>query len=219
VRPERTVAQGIRAGAPVAIVVFFVAASFGAAARPVLGTAATIVMSCVVFAGGAQFAATAVLAAGGGAAAAVAAGTLMNARFIPMCVAVAPSQGGGRFRRAVEGLAVNDASWALAHRGLGHFDRNVLIGSTLAQYPAWALGTIVGVFGGEALGDPHTVGLDAVFPAFFLALLADEVFERRGLRMALAGATVTLALLPFVPLGIAVLAAAVPAAARLRTSP
>jgi predicted branched-subunit amino acid permease len=213
-----TVRHGVRTGVPVAVAVFFVAMSFGAAARPVLGEAATITMSCVLFAGGAQFAATAVLASGGSAAVATLAGTLLNARFVPMCMAVAPSLSGGRLRRALGGLAVNDASWALANEGRGRFDPTILVGATIVQYPAWTLGTVLGVFGGEALGDPRALGLDAVFPAFFLAVLAEEVSERRGLWMALAGAAVTLALVPFAPLGVAILAAVLPALTRLRAA-
>jgi branched chain amino acid efflux pump len=210
--------RGVRAAMPVAVAVFFVALSFGAAARPILGEAATVVMSCVLFAGGAQFAATAVLAEGGGPAAAIVAGTMLNARFVPMCMAVAPSQSGGPLRRALEGLAVNDASWALANQGRGRFDRGVLVGATIAQYPAWTLGTLLGVLGGDLLGDPAALGLQAVFPAFFLALLVEEVTERRGASMALAGAALTVALLPFVPLGVAVLAAVLPALTRLRAA-
>ena len=52
-------------------------------------------MSALLFAGSAQFAATAVLAAGGGAAAAIAAGILLNLRYVPMGIALAPSLRGG----------------------------------------------------------------------------------------------------------------------------
>ena len=207
---------GARSAAPIGVAVFLVAMSFGAAASSVLGQTATIVMSCVLFAGGAQFGATAVLASGGGAAPAILAGTLLNARFFPMSISVAPWLRGGRARRSVEGQAVNDASWALANEGSGRFDRERLLGATLVQYPAWALGTALGVLGGDLLGDPADLGLDAVFPAFFLALLVEEVRARGGLRLALAGAGLALALLPFVPLGLAVLVAALPALVRLR---
>ena len=145
--------------------------SFGVLARPVLGTTATIVMSVVVFAGASQFAATAVLAAGGGAAAAVVAGILMNARFLPMGIALAPSLTGRAARRAIEGQAMVDASWAIAHEGGGRFDRDRLLGATIPQYPGWVLGTVMGALGGDLVGDPERLGLDAVLPAFFLALL------------------------------------------------
>ena len=45
----------------------------------------------------------------------------------------------------------------------------LLLGSTLAQYPAWVLGTIAGVLAGGVITDPGALGLDAIFPAFFLA--------------------------------------------------
>ena len=59
------------------------------------------------------------LAAGGGVASAVSAGLLINARFLPMGLAMAPSLRGGPVRRAVEAQAMIDASWALAQRGDG----------------------------------------------------------------------------------------------------
>ena len=48
-------------------------------------------------------------------------------------------------RRAAEGQAVVDASWAMANQGDGRFDRDLLVGATLPQYPAWVLGTALGV--------------------------------------------------------------------------
>ena len=62
-----------------------------------------------------------------------------------------------------------------AARGAGRFDREVLIGATLPQYVAWSVGTAVGVFAGESIGDPEALGLDVTFPAFFLGLLIDEL--------------------------------------------
>src|SRR5207248_11793251 len=135
----------------------------------------------------AQFGAAARLAAVGGAAAAIVAGVLLNARFLAMGAAYAPSLRGGPLRRAAEGQAVVDASWALANRGGGRFDRNLLLGATIAQYPAWQLGTVLGVLFGDAIGDPRDLGLDAIFPAFFLALLVGEIRSRRAVGVALGG--------------------------------
>ena len=42
------------------------------------------------------------------------------------------------------------------------------------------LGTVVGVLWGSVLGDPERLGLDAVYPAFFLALLFEELRSRRA---------------------------------------
>ncbi len=145
-----------------------------------MGPGATIVMSVIVFAGSAQFAALAVLSAGGGAAAAIVAGMLLNLRFVPMGIAIAPSLRAGPLGRALRGQALVDASWALANRGGGRFDIDFLLGSTLAQYPAWVGGTVLGALAGGLIGDPRSLGLDAIFPAFFLGLLVAEMRRPGG---------------------------------------
>lgn len=211
---------GFRAGMPFAIAAGLVGISFGVLAEPVMGKVAPIVMSAIVFAGSAQFAAAAVLAAGGGAAAAIVAGILLNARYVPMGIALAPSLRGRTLRRAAHGQAMIDASWAMASLGGGRFDPSFMIGATLPSYPAWVLGTALGVFGGELIGDPETLGLDAVFPAFFLALLAGGELRsgRRALAAALLGATIALVLFPFAPAGVPVIAASLAALLGLRGS-
>jgi hypothetical protein len=120
----------------------------------------------------------AVVAAGGGPLAAVVAGILLNARYGPMGIALAPSLRGGPLRRAAHGQAMIDVSWAMASLGGGRFDPSFMVGATLPSYPAWVGGTAIGVFAGELIGDPDRLGLDAMFPAFFLALLAGG--ELRG---------------------------------------
>jgi predicted branched-subunit amino acid permease len=202
-----TVRDGVRAGLPLLAPTFALGASFGVLAEPVMGSLPPIVMSVVVFAGGAQFAALSVLAAGGAAGSAIAAGLLMNARFLPMGFAVAPALRGPPLARAVEGQALVDASFALANRGDGSFDRGVLLGATLPQLVAWTTGTIVGVAGGGLLGDPQALGLDAIFPAFYAILLIEEIRSRRAAVAAILGGLIVLALMPFAPPGVPVLAA------------
>jgi predicted branched-subunit amino acid permease len=75
------------------------------------------------------------------------------------------------------------------------------------------LGTIVGVLAGGALGDPRTLGLDALFPAFFLGLLFEEVRGWRKLAAAGGGAGIALGLTPLAPAGLPILAAAAAALA------
>jgi predicted branched-subunit amino acid permease len=185
-----------------------------------MGTVAPIVMSAIVFAGSAQFAATAVLAAGGGAVAAVVAGLLLNARYGPMGVALASSLSGSALRRAAHGQAMIDASWAMASRGEGRFDPAFMVGATLPSYPAWVGGTAIGVFAGELIGDPEALGLDALFPAFFLALLVQGELQpgRLAVVAALLGASVALALVPFTPPGVPVISACVAALIGLKGS-
>src|SRR5690242_17639376 len=113
--------------------------SFGVLAQPRMGSLAPIVMSMLVFSGAAQFASLTVLAAGGGAVAAIAAGMLMNTRWLPMGFAVGPFLK----RRVLEAQAIVDASFALASRGDGTYDRGVMIGATLVQWPSWVGGTVL----------------------------------------------------------------------------
>jgi predicted branched-subunit amino acid permease len=160
-----------------------------------------------VFAGAAQFGATAVLASGGDPITAIATGTMLNLRYLPMGVAAAPALRGRAVRRAAEGQAMVDASWALAARGEGGFNRELMLGASFPQYPAWVGGTALGVFFGDALGDPATLGLDAIFPAFFLGLLAAEFGKPRAIAAALIGGAVALSLTPVLPPGVPVLLA------------
>ena len=198
---------GMRAGVGFGAAAFVVGVSFGVVAQPTMGSIAPIVMSVFVFAGSAQFGATAVLASGGDAVTAIATGAMLNARFLSMGVAAAPALRGGPLRRALEGQAVVDASWALAARGEGGFNREALLGATLPQYPAWVLGTAIGVLLGGAIGDPADFGLDAVFPAFFLALLAAELGRPRVVPVVVLAGAIALALTPVLPAGLPVLLA------------
>lgn len=209
---------GVRAGVPFALASILLAISFGVLAEPVMGAGASILFSTIVFAGSAQFASTAVLDAGGGVATAVVAGILLNARYWPMGVALAPSLRGGWLRRALVGQALIDASWAMANRGGGRFDPVFMVGATSPCFPAWVGGTAIGVFLGDAIGDPEKYGLDALFPAFFLALLVGELRSPRGRGAAAIGAAVALALTPFAPPGVPILAASVGALLGLRAS-
>ena len=116
------------------------------------------------------------LGAGGSVVAAVVAAVLVNARFAPMSIALASALKGGPIRRAFEALERGRLR-AIANRGDGPFDRELMIGSTIPQAVAWIGGTAV-VFAGDAIGDPDRLGLDVIFPAFFLGLLIEEL--RRG---------------------------------------
>jgi 4-azaleucine resistance transporter AzlC len=203
----------MRRGVPFGIAVFAISISFGVLARPLMGPVAPIVMSIFVFSGSAQFGALAVLLAGGSAGAAIVAGVLLNARYLAMGLALAPSLLGRPLTRAAFALPMVDASWAAASRGDGSFDPWYLVGVSVPQYAGWVLGTVVGVLIGPVLGDPKALGLDALFPAFFLALLFAEVHGRRRLTAASGGAGIALALTPIVPAGLPILVAAAAAAA------
>jgi 4-azaleucine resistance transporter AzlC len=203
---------------PFVLATFVLGISFGVLARSVgWGPVAAVGSSVLICSGSAQFAIAAVLGSGGGPLAAIVAAVLLNARFGPMGVAVAPYLRGGPLRRALEGQAVVDASWALASRGGGRFDREFMIGATIPQVLAWFGGTAVGALGGNFVGSPEKLGLDALFPAFFLVLLVDELRGgRSAIAVAVLAGVLALLLVPFAPPGVPVIAACVAALLGLR---
>jgi 4-azaleucine resistance transporter AzlC len=208
--------DGIRAGLPLTLPTLALGISFGVLARPVIGAAESIVMSVAIFSGGAQFAVVSVLAAGGAALPAVIAGVLVNARLLAMGLGVAPFLRGGRLRRLFEAQAIVDASFVIASRQDGTFDRGRLIGATLPQVTAWMAGTAIGVLAGPVSGDPKALGLDAIFVAFYLALLWEAADRRRTLLAAGLGGAIALALMPFAPVGVPIVAASAAALIGLR---
>ena len=208
---------GLRAAVPFAVATCIVGLLFGLLSIEAgLSPTAAVVMSLVVFAGSAQFAAVSIVAGGGAVSAAVVAAAMMNSRFLAMGAAFAPSLPGPAALRALQGQAVVDTSWAMALRPDGSFDRHYLFGATSIQYVAWALGTAVGAFGYRFVPDVGALGLDAVFPAFFLALLIGEARTRLAAGVAVVGATIALVLVPFAPIGLPVLVAGTAALVGLR---
>ena len=208
---------GARAVAPLALAAASFGAAFGVLARTAgMGSLAPIVMSATTFAGAAQFAAASVLDEGGAVVAAVGAAVLLNARYGAISLAVAPDFRGSRLRRFLESQLIVDESWAVAQVGGGRIDRRVLVGAGLVLFPFWVGGTALGVLFGDVLGDPERFGLDAAFPALFLALLATQLVSRGAVIAALAGGLIAFVLIPIAPPGVPVIAAAAVCLAGLR---
>jgi 4-azaleucine resistance transporter AzlC len=202
--------RGAVTAVPLGIAVGLFGVSFGVLSVSTggLGALPAIVMSATTFAGSAQFAAASVLGGGGQPVAAIAAALLLNARYLPIGVSVARFLFGGRLQRFAQAQLVVDESWAIASRGGGQFDPHRLVGAGIVLWLAWVAGTVIGVLGGEALGDPAALGLDAAFPALFLALLVPQLVDRRAIAAALLGAGIAITLVPFTPPGIPIIAAA-----------
>lgn len=198
-----------RAGA-LGLAVFLFGVAFGVLA---VGTGLSPLMACalsvLVCAGGSQFAAVGVVAAGGSPWAGVASGLLLNARFVAFGLAVAPLLRGGIFRRALKAQILIDetSAMALAEPDPGRADRTFWL-TGLVLVPAWVAGTAFGALAGGRIGDPAAWGLDAAFPAGFLALLVPLLRDGATRASAVAGVAIAVVLLPLVPPGIPVLASA-----------
>ena len=182
--------------------------SFGVLARASgMGALAPVVMSATTFAGSAQFAAASILGDAGTVAAAVVAAVLLNARYAPMSVAVGGGFHGPLWRRFFASQLIVDESWALSAREDGRFDVPFLLGAGLTLYPMWVTGTALGVVAGDLVGDPERLGLDAAFPALFLALLAGQLETGAARVAALLGGGIAAVLVPIAPAGVPIIAA------------
>ena len=214
---SQSLRDGARAVAPLVPAVAAFGLTFGVLAREAgFEPLAVAVFSGTTFAGSAQFAAASVLGDGGTLAAAITAAVLLNTRYIPIGISVAPAMTGPAWRRLLHAQLVVDESWAISHLGGGRYDATMILGAGLVLYPSWVLSTGAGSYAGDLIGEPADFGLDAAFPALFLALLVGQVEGRQGTVAAFLGAAVALALVPFVPVGLPIVAAAVACLVGLR---
>lgn len=166
------------------------------------------VMSMLVFTGASQFAAVGIIDSGGTPAAAVGSALLLAARNGMYGVSLARRIGGSRPRRFLAAQLVIDESTAMAAAHPDETERAFWL-TGLSVFVFWNLGTMVGALGGEAIGDPRTLGLDAAFPAGFVALMAPHLRRRDGRVAAAVGGAVAIVSVPFVPAGVPILLAAV----------
>jgi len=184
--------------------------SFGAIATAGgLSVLQACLLSLLMFTGASQFALVGVLSGGGGQVAAAATAVLLgtrNALYGLRLSALLEVRGP---RRLLAAELVIDESTAMSLGSTS--DRANRLGFWAAGtsvYVLWNLGTLVGAFAGQALPNPHAVGLDAAAPAAFLALLAPRVRSRGALAVGLVAATIAIASVPVLPAGGPVLVAA-----------
>lgn len=185
--------------------------AFGAASVAAgLSVLQTCLLSLLAFTGGTQFAIVGVVAGGGSVAAALTSGLLLGARNTLYAMRMAPVLAVRGPRRWLAAMGTIDETTAMAvGQRTPALSRTAFWSTFAGVWVFWNLFTFLGAVGASALGDPKTLGLDAVVPAAFLALVAPRlrtgVVERW---VAVGGALIALLLIPFVPPGVPVLAAA-----------
>jgi predicted branched-subunit amino acid permease len=184
--------------------------AFGAAAVSAgLSVLQSCLLSLLAFTGGTQFAVVGVAAAGGTLFSALGSGLLLGSRNMLYAMRLSPLLRVRGVRRLLAALGTIDEStaMALAQRD-PRLGRVAFWWTAAGVFVFWNLSTLLGAVGASAVGDPSTLGLDAVVPAAFLALLAPRLRNGRiERRVAATGALVALVLIPFTPPGVPVLAA------------
>lgn len=191
------------------------ALSFGALATATgLSVLQACALSSLMFTGASQFAFIGVVGAGGAPLAAAASAILLGTRNGLYGLGISRHLGlRGPRRVAGAHLTIDESTaMALAHEPSGLAPLGFLA-TGLSVLAFWNLGTLLGALGARVLPAPERLGLDAAIPAAFLSLLAPRLRGRGPLGVAVAGALVALALVPVLPPGIPVIAAALVAVA------
>jgi 4-azaleucine resistance transporter AzlC len=166
-------------------------------------------MSVFVFTGATQFAAVSVIASGGSPLSAIGSGLLLGLRHIGYGLALERTMRPESRRRLAAAQFLIDESTAMALAQPDPVDaRRAFWSAGLSVFGFWNAGTLIGALFGSVLGDPATLGLDAVFPAAFLALIVPLLRERDGRLAALTGAAIAVVLVPLVAAGLPIVLAA-----------
>lgn len=203
----------IRAALSVGLAVSAYGVSFGALAVAAgLDVWQACALSLLMFTGGSQFALIGVLASGGVAAgpAAIASATLLGVRNGIYAMRISPIIGGPWAKRIAaahwtidESTAVATAQPTLRGQRIGFWVTGGVI------YVGWNLATLLGALLGDLMGDVRQYGLDAAAAAAFLGLVWPRLAALQPIAVAVAAGIVATLLVPVLPAGLPVLAAAV----------
>lgn len=185
------------------------AVSFGVGAVSAgASVAQTCVMSLLVFTGASQFSAVSVIGAGGSTASALGGALLLAARNGVYGLTMATRLPGSLRKRLLAAHLTTDESTAMSVAQTDpEFQRTAFWITGFSLYVFWNLGTLLGALAGSAI-DPKTFGLDAAFPAAYVAMLWPLLGSHRGRVAAALGAVICVMLIPFVPVGLPILCAA-----------
>ncbi|MEC7828748.1 MAG: AzlC family ABC transporter permease [Actinomycetota bacterium] len=168
-----------------------------------------VMMSLLMFTGASQFAAVGVLSTGGDPISTFGAALLLAARNGAYALSMSRVMPARRGSRLIAAQLIIDESAAMAEAQCNLKETREAFWITgLSVFLFWNLGTLIGVLVGGVVGNPLTWGLDAAFPAGFLALLGPHLKDRNKRRAALIGAAVAAVGIPFLPAGLPVLLAA-----------
>ena len=168
--------------------------------------AQTCALSLLTFTGASQFSAVGVIAGGGSPSAAVGGALMLAARNAIYGLAVAPHMKGSLGKRLMTAHFVIDETTAMMSAQNNPERRRFAFWWTaIPLFVLWNLGTLVGALLGNSL-DASAFGLDVAFSAGFVAMLAPHLARRRGRQAAALGAVICLVLIPFVPVGLPILA-------------
>jgi predicted branched-subunit amino acid permease len=169
----------------------------------------TCLFSLLTFTGASQFAAVGVMAAGGGAASAIATAAMLSTRNTLYGLQMAPLVRAKGLKRAAAAQITIDESTAVAlvqtPRGTDAMRAGFWV-TGVGVFLFWNAFTFVGALAAQALGNPASWGLDAAVPAAFLGLLWPRLTNWYLRGVAVASMGFALAITPWLPAGLPIIA-------------
>ena len=208
--------RGMRASGPLGVSVFAYGIAFGLFAKSAqMSMAEALLMSGLVYSGSAQMAAVSAMGDGAipsgmAAFAVVTTIILLNARYLLYGASLRGwlSQVSGP--QAYATLAVlGDGNWALSMKrhAEGERDAGFVLGSGIATFAPWLLGTMAGLLAGGLIANPAMLGLDFLLVAFSAAMGAAMLKLQKNWAGMIAAALVALVVDRLAPGGWTIVAA------------
>jgi len=170
--------------------------------------AQTCAMSIFVFTGASQFSAISVVGAGGSLGSALGGALVLAARNGVYGLAMSRRLDGSLGRRLLAAQFTIDETTAMSVTQPDRRRQQIAFWFTgLTLFTFWNLGTLIGALTGSAI-DPKTFGLDAAFPAGFVAMVWPLLSDRRARAAAVLGSLICLVATPITPVGVPILLSA-----------
>lgn len=202
----------IRDSLSVSITVGAYGAAFGAASVAAgFSILQTCLLSLLTFSGASQFALIGVMGSGGSALSGITTAALLGFRNGLYGMRMSPllqTRGAKRFLAAHVTI---DESTGVALSQEKHGDHAMRSGfwlTGIGVFTFWNLFTLAGALGAQAMGNPAAWGLDAAVPAAFLGLVWPRLVNTSDRFLSIAAMGLALALTPFVPAGLPIIATA-----------
>lgn len=180
----------------------------------------TMLAAILAFSGTGELAYASVISGGGGLVPALLAALLVSSRFALLAMSMTYRWPASLLERVgIAHLSSEPAVGAALAAGPASAARGAFWKVALALTIGWIAGSGLGLIVGKSLGDSHTIGLDAVFPASLVTVAVGAMRQRDTAVAVLLGVLVALLLTPFTPAGIPILVASGAALVAARVAP
>lgn len=183
---------------PLALAIAVFGTIYGALARSLLGTVATIVSSVFIFSGAVQFTVVGLLLADAPPVALLLAALTLNLRNLVLGAVLRPRITASPIRRAALSWFLVDEAVGLALQP-GRDAARMLLVAGIVFYAAWIVGTLVGILGAGAVGLKGVA--EAIFPVLFIGLAAISSRDPGIAIRAVVAAAITIVLVRLWPAG------------------